>query len=293
MSIEFLVLFLLAAGFIAAPFADFSVPARRPRIASTVLLITVFSVLGSFGFAFDRGYLPPDAWFACGIFVLTGVGICALAYWRRQLRGALVLAGTLVLAIVGLHFFPRDFIRTCQRACSRIHGGMDVNQVRSVVLSEFEKSSDYRVVEDGGRTVLANGESSLMFQLRPLYAQLSPETLQVIFVDGRASKVWTSAVVSPMSPLFILELGAAFVLCTICINRLCPSGREAVALVQQIDFDAIKGRSRSTWEGHFAGQKRGALRKRTLMACSRQKIRQLAYFDSRPVPTTREPEEEP
>ena len=293
MSIEVVVLFLLAVGFSAAPFADFSGLARRPRIASTVLLLAVLSVLGSFGFAFDRGYLPPDAWFASGLFVLTGVGICVLVYWRNQFRLTLALAGALVLTTVSLHFFPMDLIRNCQRACDRIHSGMDVNQVRSVVLGEFAKSSDYRVVEDGGRTVLAKGESSLTFQLRPLYAHLNPEILQISFVDGCASKVWTSAVVSPISPLLILELAAGFVLCTVCINRLCPSARQAAALVDQIDFDAIKGRFRSIREGHLAGQRRGILTKKNLLACSRQKVRQLAYFDSRLVPSPPEAEEEP
>jgi hypothetical protein len=283
MSSEFLVLVLLIAGFVAAPFASLSDRARLPRIAATVLLMAVLAILGYFGFAFDRGYLLPEAWEACAFFVSIGVVICLLVYKRHRFGLALILGGALVVAVTGLHLFAMDFVRTCQRACVRVQEGMNAEQVRSIVSAEFVNCSAYRVVT-GPADGWGNRDGYMSIDLRPLYADLEPGSIQVEFVNGRANKAWTSAVHSPLSVAMIWELIGSVVLITICAQRLC-STTKAGEMTAVITFDVLEERLQRIREQHYLRQApdRSVLTKRTLIHCAGQRIRQLAFFDCRAV----------
>jgi|ERR1051326_1663009 hypothetical protein len=279
MSLEFLVLVLLVVGFAIAPFADLSAQRLWPRIAATVLLIAVLSVLGAFGFAFDRGYPWPEAWQACGFFVLLGIGISVFVYRRHKFGVALVLAGALVLAVVSLHFFAMDFVRTCQRACVRIQECSNADQVRSVVFAEFANRDDYRAVP-GAAAAREGRDGYMSFDLRPLYAHLRPESLQVSFANGRASKAWASAVQYPLSPLFVFELIGGTALCVVSFPRLClaTSRQKETA---GISFPVLEERLQRLREQHYVwytAHDRSVLARRTLMQRAGRRIRQLAFF---------------
>jgi hypothetical protein len=292
MSLELLVLFLLGLGFAASPLADMSAQRVRPRVAAGILLVAIVSVLGCFGFAFDRGYLWPEAWQGCGFFVLMGIGICLFVYRRHKFGLALVLAGAFVLTIVGLHFFAMDFVRTCQRTCVRIEGCTNPDQVRSVVFADFANRSDYRVV--AGAVGVREGQDGYMsFELRPLYAHFTPESLQVGFSNGRPVKVSASAVQYPLSPLFIFELLGGAALYMIGFRRLCLAASKQMETLPS-NFPVFEERLNRLRKQNYVwspGHERAVLAKRTLIQRAGRRIRRLAFFAYRELRPGRDAEQ--
>jgi len=275
MSLDSLILLLVIAGFLAAPFASLTVPRTWPRLSATILLTATLSVLGCFAYAFDRNIVPISAWW-CVAALLMGVAICARVFIQRKARFALIPGTALLCTIAGLHYFGVDFPRTCLRVQSSIQPGMTSNQVQSVVSGEFAKCVTYHVVA-WPTFVPERGFVRMAFELRPNYVDLQPGSLQVEFTHGRVTQARATFVGIWLAPWDLL---GGILLCGICLWRLEREGEGEGEAFRRSDIAAIFGRLACirALGCRFHSDRSAVLAKKALMHSASEKVRQSAYF---------------
>jgi hypothetical protein len=272
-------LFFLAAGLVAAPFANLASARRAQRLAATVLLIATLGVLGFLANTFDRGTLPPLSSIFLAGFALVGVSICVAVFRQHRVEFAFFLGAAFLIVVLSVHFLCGDLVRACQRSCAAVQKGMTVEQAHSVVMRQFGHVANYQIIESSNK-VRPETVGFLTFDLRPQFKGLPAEYIQVEFSNGLATNVRASAVALPISPFCEFEVIAGFALYAICFRLL---GRK-IASARPLPGDDVMGaliraarRAPLEREAHHGS---AFLGKRFLMHLAGLRIRHLAFFNA-------------